>query len=101
MASIPLLANFKCKNLSGVSRGFEELTGLKSIVLVLRINDRGHLPPRLKTSLLATGGTLESAVQGANALLYGVHKGNLLDGRPVIRFTWNWRLGHRDLHFYI
>ena len=29
MASIPLLANFKCKNLSGVSTGFEALTGLK------------------------------------------------------------------------
>ena len=28
MASIPLLANFKCKNLSDVSSGTEELTGL-------------------------------------------------------------------------
>ena len=29
MTSIHLLVNLKCKNLSGVSSGFEELTGLK------------------------------------------------------------------------
>ena len=32
MASIPLLANIKCKNLSGVSRGFEELRFEKTTI---------------------------------------------------------------------